>query len=81
MQFQIGEQEPDFRLTNLSSLTTGLSTVSKEVVERITLMTYMVQKKGAVAWVVFEKKNTPKCITLTEIHLMWKHGAELLRTQ
>ena len=76
---ELSKQEPDFRLTNLSSLTTDLSTVSKEAVELVTLITYMVQKKGAAAWVVFEK-ITPKCITLSEIHLMWKHGAELLRT-
>lgn len=76
---ELSNQEPDFRLTNLSSLTTDLSTVSKEAVELITLITYMVQKKGALAWVVFEKV-TPKCITLTEIHLLWKNGAELLKT-
>ena len=57
LQFQIGEQEPDFRLTDLSSLTTGLSTVSKEAVEPITLITYIVQKKGVVAWVVLGKKH------------------------
>ena len=37
------------------------------------------RRKGLLLGLCLEK-NTPKCITLTEIHLMWKHGADLLST-
>ena len=41
---------------------------------------YGSEERGCCLGCVWKKKNTPKCITLTEIHLMWKHGADLLST-
>ena len=76
---QLSGQEPDFQLTNLDTFTSEPETISKEGIELVRLVTFLVQKTGAYAWVVFESTN-PKEVELAEVHIMWKDGAQLLET-
>lgn len=49
---QLSMQVPDYHLTN--NFISDTSTISKEATELVTLVTYLVQKTGAYAWVVFQ---------------------------
>ena len=57
---ELSEQEPDFKLTNLDNFSVDMRNVSKEAVELLKLVTFLVQKTGASAWVVFEATNPKK---------------------
>ena len=76
---ELSEQEPDFKLTNLDNFSVDVRNASKGAVELLKLVTFLVQRTSASAWVVFEATN-PKSVELAEVHLMWKEGAQLLST-